>query len=219
MTTRERLLEAAVEEFAGRGYHETTVAAICRRAKANIAAVNYHFGGKKKLYQEAWRYAHRSMVEAFPPDGGVPETAAAAERLRGRIHALLQRALSEKAGQEFRIMDHEMAQPTGLLSQVIHDNLRPLKEAMDAIVFELLGCEVDEHTLHLCVGSVIGPCMHLVRRPRPERHKGMGPALDAAALPSIVDHFTTFALAGLREVRRQIEAGERPVAARARRMS
>jgi len=50
--TRERLMEAAMVEFAQRGYAGATVADICARAEANVAAVNYHYGSKEKLYQE-----------------------------------------------------------------------------------------------------------------------------------------------------------------------
>ena len=47
--TRERLLEAAGEVFAERGFREATVRGICKRANANNAAVNYHFGEKEEL--------------------------------------------------------------------------------------------------------------------------------------------------------------------------
>jgi AcrR family transcriptional regulator len=61
-STRERLLEAAGHVFAEHGYHATTVREIVKRSGANIAAVNYHFGGKlglcgrsSELDYKAWR--------------------------------------------------------------------------------------------------------------------------------------------------------------------
>ncbi|MGA9754367.1 MAG: TetR family transcriptional regulator, partial [Desulfobaccales bacterium] len=48
--TRQRLLEAAGEVFAKKGFRNTTIREICRRARANLAAVNYHFGDKERLY-------------------------------------------------------------------------------------------------------------------------------------------------------------------------
>ncbi len=44
----------------------------CRAARANVAAVNYHFGGKQ-LYVAAWRHAIAQSVKAYPLDeGAVP---------------------------------------------------------------------------------------------------------------------------------------------------
>lgn len=47
--TRQRLLDAAEILFAEQGFAETSLRAITARAKANLAAVNYHFGSKEAL--------------------------------------------------------------------------------------------------------------------------------------------------------------------------
>jgi AcrR family transcriptional regulator len=48
--TREALLAAGTELFAERGYDGVPLWAIARKAGVNKAMVNYHFGGKRKLY-------------------------------------------------------------------------------------------------------------------------------------------------------------------------
>lgn len=206
--TRQRLLDEASKAFAERGFRNTTVAEICRRAGANIAGVNYHFGSKEVLYREAWLNAHRHMLEAFPPDGGVSPDASAAERLRGRIRSMLQRAMSEE-GLEFRIMSHEMATPTGLLGRVFQDTIRPLAETMEKIVVDLLGDRADEHTVRLCLLCIIGPCMQVMHRERLQRSQGEPPWFGSDMLESMVQHFSTFTLAGMREIRRRMESDDR----------
>ena len=48
--TRDALLTAGGELFAERGYDGVPVAAIAQKAGVNKAMINYHFGGKRKLY-------------------------------------------------------------------------------------------------------------------------------------------------------------------------
>lgn len=50
--TRHDLIEAATAVFAARGYEGGSVRDIAGAAKANPAAVSYHFGGKEGLYRE-----------------------------------------------------------------------------------------------------------------------------------------------------------------------
>ena len=75
--TRQRLLAAASELFAEKGFGETTHVEICAKARINTAAVNYHFGSKENLYVEAWKHSFAESVKAHPPDGGVPPKAPA----------------------------------------------------------------------------------------------------------------------------------------------
>lgn len=51
----EKLLDAAEKLFAEKGFDGTSVRDITAEAKCNIAAVNYHFGGKDKLYTEVFQ--------------------------------------------------------------------------------------------------------------------------------------------------------------------
>src|SRR6266513_1082671 len=89
-TTKQRLVEAAEELFAVHGFDGTSVEQITRRARANRAAVSFHFGGKERLYIEAVKFAHRNCISAAPhPEwpAGTPAT----ERLRGFIHTFIVR--------------------------------------------------------------------------------------------------------------------------------
>ena len=202
--THQQILDTACRLFAEKGYKGTTVALICQEAQANIAAVNYHFGSKENLYQQAWRHAHEQLVAQVPPDGGIGPDRPAEERLRGRIRAGLQRALVGDAI-EFGIMRNEMANPTGLLRQVIDDAIRPIRHATQAILRELLGSQATDLDVELCEVCVVAPWMHVTHHRQAEKHEGLAPVFREDMLDALVDHFAAFALAGIRQTRKRIE--------------
>ena len=90
--TRHRLLLAGREVFGRRG-SAVTVREICLAAKANVAAVNYHFGGKEELLAEVLRILLDELLTIYPMNGGVANDAPAAERLHGFVFAFLCRIL------------------------------------------------------------------------------------------------------------------------------
>src|SRR6185295_10355812 len=47
--TRSRILDVAEELFGERGIDRVSIRDITRKAKANLAAINYHFGSKEDL--------------------------------------------------------------------------------------------------------------------------------------------------------------------------
>ena len=53
--TKQRLLEAAFDEFAERGYAGARVSSIAERAGVNKQLISYYFGGKEGLHRELLR--------------------------------------------------------------------------------------------------------------------------------------------------------------------
>jgi len=62
--TVSRILDAAEELFAEKGFNATSMRTITREAGVNLAAVNYHFGSKSRLITEVIRRGIRPINEA-----------------------------------------------------------------------------------------------------------------------------------------------------------
>ena len=60
---RNRLLDAAEKLFCEKGFHAVSVRELTAEANCNIAAVNYHFGGKENLYSEMFRRQFEMMIQ------------------------------------------------------------------------------------------------------------------------------------------------------------
>jgi AcrR family transcriptional regulator len=65
--TRDRILEAAREEFSERGYEKTSVRGIAKSAGVDSALVHHYFGTKEQVFEAA-------IEVAFAPALGAPET-------------------------------------------------------------------------------------------------------------------------------------------------
>jgi AcrR family transcriptional regulator len=61
--TRQRLLDAAEALFAEHGFAETSLRAITTQARANLAAVHYHFGSKDELLRAVFARRLQALNE------------------------------------------------------------------------------------------------------------------------------------------------------------
>src|SRR5262249_50768686 len=106
--TRDRLLKAAERLFSERGFKDVTVREICRAARANVAAVNYHFGDKLGLYRAVLRTAIDAMRESTDAARRAGAGKPAEEQLRLYIGLFLRRLL--QPGQEaiHRLINREI---------------------------------------------------------------------------------------------------------------
>jgi AcrR family transcriptional regulator len=221
--TRQRLLDAAAAVFAEHGYRSATVRDICARAGANIAAVNYHFGDKEGLYaavmEAAWEYAR----DTYPPDGGVPSTASAEERLRGFVQSFIAKLLSEgRPDWHVRIFSREMIEPTRELDRVVERSIRPQFELLCGILRSVMGLEAApgreaefEDMVGYCGASVVGQCLHYHHSREVCVRLYPGMTEDPTLVECLTEHVYAFSLHGIRGMAADAMARGLAMAARA----
>jgi AcrR family transcriptional regulator len=75
--TRQKILEAAFDEFATRGFSATSIAGIASRAKVQKSLVQYHFGTKDELWQMCLSSRGKPVIEEMDRflNGEVPSLA------------------------------------------------------------------------------------------------------------------------------------------------
>ncbi len=190
-STRERILEAAAEVFAAKGFREATVREIVARAKVNLAAVNYHFRHKKRLYAEALEREMRRVHSKHSIDGGLPPGATAERRLRAFVTGFLRRVL-DRDSRAGRLMAREMIEPTAALDRLAERVIRPIYAGLVSLVRELRKMPAAE--AELAAKSILGQILFYKHcAPVVERIDGGLPRLEALA-----DHIARFSLGGVR---------------------
>lgn len=158
--TRDRVLAAAGPVFAAKGFRDATVRDICDRAKVNIAAINYHFGDKERLYIESVKEAHRLRALQVPMPAWNANTPPE-RKLHGFIRTLLERVLVPRESEwHVQLMLREMAQPTGACAELVRDYIRPHFEILLGILNELLPANVPGERRHMIAFSIVGQCLY-----------------------------------------------------------
>lgn len=157
-TTRDRIVEAAGQLFAEHGFEGTTVRDICQAAGANVAAVNYYFRDKERLYIEAVVRAHKwRLDQAQLPDWNA--STPPREKLAGFIRTFFERVLGGKDDTwRTRLVMREIMNPTAACAEIAQSNIRPQFEILQGILRELLPTASDEE-LHLTAFSIVGQCL------------------------------------------------------------
>jgi AcrR family transcriptional regulator len=200
-TTKDRLLNAACNVFAERGFHDATVAEICEKAEANIAAVNYHFGDKESLYDAVWHHAFVRANSAYPVDARLPEHPELIDYLYSHASAILHRIFSETdTGLFAKLLYREMASPTLALDHIAEEVLQPQSEFVARALRTQLGSSISEAQFRRCMHSIIGQCaFYNFSRPLRERVLGCK-TLSEEQIEETAKHIAVFSLGGLKEI-------------------
>src|SRR3954471_10853212 len=154
LETRARLLAAATRLFASRGFKKVTVREICREARANVAAVNYHFGDKLGLYREVMQSAIDGMRgtndAAREAGAGQPPE----EQLRRYIAIFVHRVLTPGNDTIHKLVQREMNDPTPALDALVEQGVRPRIEYLSGLIAAIIGCDASDQRVLRCVASV-----------------------------------------------------------------
>ena len=209
--TRDRLLRASGQLFAARGFKDVTIREICRAARANVAAVNYHFGNKVGLYREVLQVAIDAMRETNEAGERASKGQPPAEQLRRYLAVFLSRVLNPENEMIHRLIQREVDHPTSAMDGLIEQALRPRLEFFAAVVAELMGCDRSDPRVPRCVGSILSQTIIYVRKNPMSERLGFVFKPTPENIAAAARHIADFSVAGIHAI-----AAERPLASRSR---
>ena len=195
--TKRRLLEAAGQVFAEKGRDHATVRDILKRAgMKNIAAVNYYFENKEKLYEAVLRHAFKNGLDELPRPAWLPE-APAEDKLRWLVRAIACHMLKDRDEWHMHLLMRELSSPSEAGRALVRDFIRPIYEALWLILRELLGPDMSEEKMHLIGFSIIGQIFYQ-RVGRSVLPLVVGEAEHSSYTPEVLaEHIADFSLAAL----------------------
>jgi AcrR family transcriptional regulator len=165
--TRERLLQTAVMAFGRRDYDGVAIRQIVEEAEANIAAISYHFGGKRGLYLATVEYLaeklHDNLAEQHNRINKTLQSgnrAECADRLCELTDTYMDTLLSGELGESVPgIIFREQAQPSEAFEILYQKLLQP----MHATLSDLIACHRGETSASrsslLMAHAMIGQCV------------------------------------------------------------
>jgi TetR/AcrR family transcriptional regulator, regulator of cefoperazone and chloramphenicol sensitivity len=167
--TRTRLLEAGLDHFGRVGFEGANIRAIAAAAGANIAAINYHFGGKRGLYLAVANHIVEGISGAIGPIAAeiiaiaakprlAPEEARAAlgrfVRTAGRLLAT-----SPKAERWARFILREQLDPTDAFEIIYNSIMGRMHRTLTALVAAVLELDPESEQARLEAFSLLGQAL------------------------------------------------------------
>lgn len=140
--TIERLLDAAAEAFAEKGFDAASVRDITQKAGTNVAAISYHFGDKAGIYRAVLTH---NLEQVDPDLEALSDSGVALEkRLRVFFNSLFDGLTSRGGACLFRILRREELTPSGALGSTLGHVLKPRHDALvSALAREVDGASAE----------------------------------------------------------------------------
>jgi len=195
-------LEVAEQLFAEHGFAATSVRSITNAARCNLAAVNYHFGGKLGLYEALFHSRlselRRRRVESVRRVMQRAQGRAALELLLTAFgNAFLEPLVEEGRGRHLLgLLSREQLDPRLPRALFEHEMVEPVQRVLAEALLQSTPGLRREQALR-CVVSIIGQLVQVSFRCRwaaaCQGGKVKGPRLGA-----MVEHIAHFSAAGVR---------------------
>jgi AcrR family transcriptional regulator len=182
--TRERILAAALEVFAERGFEGAKTREIAARADTNLGLIKYYFDSKEKLWRAAVDRVFGSLAEIA---GEVLPTDLTTENLARIIRAMVRFAAHNPAF--IRVMNDEGRRPGPRMRWLTDRHQKPLYEIAAAILRRgkeegVLPDVAPIHLFYVLIGAV---GMIFSQAPECERLSGTDPTASEAMIERHAD--------------------------------
>jgi len=195
-----KILEAAMEVFAEKGFRGATTREIAAKAGANVASLHYHFRDKESLYLKVLnRFIDESLSESPIPES-IGESGLSPEKgLELFIDMALRRVLNRKMALAWTFFLHEMIDPSGGRDLIAERLARPHSLILRQIVARLLGKAATEEKVKLCSVSVASQILYQrIARPMVE---ALLPGMDFSSEKGIAKlsaHIARFSISAIK---------------------
>jgi AcrR family transcriptional regulator len=204
---RQRLLDAAREVFAEKGFADATGKEICARAGTNAAAVNYYFGGIEELYVAAVREAHSRLVTSDLLAAASASRTDPPAKLAAVIETVVRALTSTRASADvLRLIGREVVAPSPRLRALPEREIPARAAVLKGIVSELMNLPADHPAVARACLSIVGPFFMLLvadRRIIKRAFRALG--LEPQDADVLIRHMTRFSLAGLSAIAREVK--------------
>ena len=197
--TRWHLLEIAGQVFSEKGFAGTTGKEICRRAKANVAAINYHFQSLDGLYAAVLKEATRRLPSVQALRTALTRESEPEAKLTA-IFDLAVRAITGPVSSSWvvGVVGREALNPSPAYVALKKREWRPKMLVLRGVVAEIMQLPPSHPAVERSCMSALAPCslLLLVDRSLLKRafpRFGFSPK-DAGA---ITEHLVRFSLGGM----------------------
>jgi TetR/AcrR family transcriptional regulator len=170
--TRERILEAALEVFAERGFAGATTREIAARSATNLGLIKYYFDSKEKLWRAAVDRVFGRLVEVLA--GAIPAEPDA-ESLAAVVRALVRFAARNPSF--VRVMNDEGRRPGPRMRWLTDRHQKPLFDGAAVILRRAVerGLLPDVPPIHLFYVLIGAVGMIFSQAPECQRLTGTDP--------------------------------------------
>jgi len=152
--TKIKIIEAAGEIFAEKGYQNTTVRDICKKANVYQLSINYHFGSKENLFKEVLYKTYQDTYEAniekkvkdLSPEKQLEEI------ISSRAHSIFS---NDKRGYFFKISLSQTAEHNKLFEDIVYPIMKKNFYFVRSVFSEISNNTFDEFELNYCAYLLI----------------------------------------------------------------
>ena len=197
---KQRLIDVAEDLFAEKGYESTSVRDLTAKANCNIAAINYHFGGKDNLYLEVFsrRMAALRDIRISSIDNVMSQSDVTLEELlRTFANAFIEPLIKDSSGRRFmKLMTREMVNPKLPKEVFLEKTIIPVMGSLQNALLKVCPQLTKEKAV-MAIFSIVGQLIHIIRIEDMfgDIENEQFPALDLA---DAVNHVVEFSAAGIK---------------------
>ena len=130
---KEKLLPAAAQLFAERGFAGVSIREVAAAAGVNSALISYHFGGKEGLYEAVVTAQFERVISRFEKivaAEGTPQ-----EKVKAYAD-LIRRNHTEDQPLMARLVQGELSSPTACMENVIKKNISRMARLLTGVIKE-----------------------------------------------------------------------------------